>query len=109
MDQEEKLQILRSARLLEEYENTPRTFNDPYAEMSDIEKSKLIIYLQELLEEQKRQVREQREIASRERARADQLMSKLDERMAQAMARSQAGSDILRPPAIFKNTSLAER
>lgn len=52
MDQEEKLQILRSARLLEEYENTPRTFNDPYAEMSDIEKSKLIIYLQELLEEQ---------------------------------------------------------
>ena len=50
MDQEEKLQILRSARLLEEYENTPRTFNDPYAEMSDIEKSKLIIYLQELLE-----------------------------------------------------------
>ena len=79
MDQEEKLQILRSARLLEEYENTPRTFNDPYAEMSDIEKSKLIIYLQELLEEQKRQVREQREIASRERARADQLMSKLDD------------------------------
>ena len=79
MDQEEKLQILRSARLLEEYENTPRTFNDPYAEMSDIENSKLIIYLQELLEEQKRQVREQREIASSERARADQLMSKLDD------------------------------
>lgn len=47
--------------------------------MSDNEKSKLIIYLQELLEEQKRQVREQREIASRERARADQLMSKLDD------------------------------
>lgn len=41
------------------YENTPPAFNDPYFDMSDIEKSKLIIYLQELLEEQKRQVREQ--------------------------------------------------
>ena len=53
MDQEEKLQILRSARLLEEYENTPEPLTIHMLEMSDIEKSKLIIYLQELLEEQK--------------------------------------------------------
>lgn len=32
--------------------------NTPYTEMSEIEKSKLIIYLQELHEEQKRQIRE---------------------------------------------------
>lgn len=79
MDREEKQQILQSSRLLEAYENTPRPFNDPYIEMSDIEKSKLILYLQELLEEQKRQAKEQQEIALKERARADQLMSKLDE------------------------------
>lgn len=85
MDLEEKLQILQSAKLLEAYENTPRPFNDPYVEMTSTEKSKLIIYLQELLEEQKRQVKAQqlqaetqRELAEKERANADQLMAKLD-------------------------------
>lgn len=78
MDLEEKLQILQSAKLLEAYENTPRPFNDPYVEMTSTEKSKLIIYLQELLEEQKRQVKAQREFAEKERANANQLMAKLD-------------------------------
>lgn len=92
MDREEKLQILRSARQLEAYENTPPAFNDPYVEMSDIEKSKLIIYLQKLLEEQKRQAEEQREFALKERARADRLMEKMDELLQMMKSREKENS-----------------
>lgn len=60
MDEREKEHILQSARLLQEYENTPAAFTDPYSDMSDIEKSKLIIYQQELLARQDRQAEDLR-------------------------------------------------
>lgn len=64
MDNDERVWIQRSPRLLGEHENAPRIFVNPYSGMIPGEKSKLIIYQQELIE--------------REKARADRVDAKLD-------------------------------
>ena len=71
MDQAERDFIRRSAARVEEWENTPRPFDDPYSDMNTEEKSKLLVYLQqtidnlnntvESLREELRQSREQKE------------------------------------------------
>lgn len=86
MGQDERDFILNSAARLEEWESTPRSFEDPYREMTTEEKSKLLIYQQRLLDEQHRQVQEQSETAAREKARADELLSKMDKMLAQQTA-----------------------
>ena len=47
----ENKKILESARILERWENTPTPFEDPYSDMSDMEKSKLIQLLIEQRDE----------------------------------------------------------
>lgn len=42
MANKENEKILESAQSLERWENTPTSWEDPYSDMSDIEKSKLI-------------------------------------------------------------------
>ena len=41
--------IYQNGKRIEEYENTPREFVDPYADMTGEEKSKLILMLQDML------------------------------------------------------------
>ena len=89
MDEREREHILRSARLLQEYENTPAAFNDPYSEMSDIEKLKQIIYQQELLEKQSRQAEDERRQAEDERRQNEELRRQIDALVAQ-LAQSNA-------------------
>ena len=71
MDQTDRDFIRLSAARVEEWENTPRPFDDPYSDMNTEEKSKLLVYLQqtidnlnntvESLREELRQSREQKE------------------------------------------------
>ena len=78
MDQAERDFIRRSAARVEEWENTPRPFDDPYSDMNTEEKSKLLVYLQqtidnlnntvESLREELRQSREQKEELLRSQA-----------------------------------------
>lgn len=58
MDQSERDFILESARRVEEWENTPRAFMDPYSDMTSEEKSKLLVYQQELLANKERELAE---------------------------------------------------
>lgn len=74
MDQDERDFILESAHKIEEWENTPRTFVDPYSDMTSEEKSKLLAYQQELL-------------AGKERENAE-LHAKLD-RLIESQKKSQ--------------------
>ena len=75
MDKYEIEQILRSARLLEEYENTPASFVDPYSDMSEIDKSKLLVYQQELIQSLYRQMEDQRKESS---SQIERLIAKVD-------------------------------
>lgn len=58
MDQGERDFILESARRVEDWENTPRRFVDPYQDMTSEEKSKLLIYQQGLIANKEREVAE---------------------------------------------------
>lgn len=51
MGQDERDFILKSAKRVEEWENTPRTFEDPYSDMSSEEKSKLIIHQASIIQD----------------------------------------------------------
>lgn len=86
MGQDERDFIINSAARLKEWESTPRSFEDPYRDMTTEEKSKLLICQQRLLDEQLRQVQQQSETAAREKARAEELLSKMDKMMAQQSA-----------------------
>lgn len=77
----ENNKILESARILERWENTPTPFEDPYSDMSDIEKSKLIQLLIEQRDDLKRlleEMRQREENSSRER---DALQKRVTELM----------------------------
>lgn len=56
MGQDERDFILESARKVEEWENTPRVFEDPYSDMTSEEKSRLLVYQQELLAVKEREI-----------------------------------------------------
>lgn len=60
MASKENEKILESARILERWENIPTPWEDPYSDMSDIEKSKLIQLLMEQRDDQKRLLEEMR-------------------------------------------------
>ena len=86
MANNENEKILESARLLERWENTPAPWEDPYSDMSDIEKSKLILYLMEQREEQrKREESQQKQIAELMR-NSQQTTEKLDKYIQQISA-----------------------
>ena len=86
MEQDERDFILNSAARLREWENTPRDFDDPYRDMTTEEKSRLLIYQQQMLEEKRRQMGAIESQAARERARADEQTAKLDKIMTQLSA-----------------------
>jgi len=79
----ENEKILELARILERWENTPTPYTDPYSDMSDIEKSKLILLLMEqrdYLRKLQEEMRQREEKSSRER---DALLQRIAELMEQ--------------------------
>lgn len=81
MDTPETDFIYQNGKRIEEYENTPREFVDPYADMTGEEKSKLILMLQDML-------RQREDEAKKKDEKNNQLNNKLDE-----MLRRQAESN----------------
>ena len=73
--------IYQNGKRIEEYENTPREFVDPYSDMTTEEKSKLILILQDML-------RQREDEAKKKDEKNNQLNNKLDE-----MLRRQAESN----------------
>ena len=58
MNRDKKDIILESAALLREWETAPDSWSDPYSDMSDIEKSKLLYLLSQLHESDQRKLEE---------------------------------------------------
>ena len=58
MNRDNKDIILESAALLREWETAPDSWSDPYSDMSDIEKSKLLYLLSQLHESDQRKLEE---------------------------------------------------
>jgi putative transposase len=81
MPQDERDFILNSAARLEEWENTPRDFEDPYCDMTTEEKSKLLILQQQMLDERQLQVEAAEARAARSEAKLDKIMSQLSQLM----------------------------
>lgn len=50
MDNKEKELLLASSRLLQEWESGPVRFNDPYPDMTSEEKSKTMVYQQQMIQ-----------------------------------------------------------
>lgn len=75
----ENEKILESAKNLERWENTPTPYTDPYSDMSDIEKSKLIQLLMEQLEDQKRLLEDMRKREEESSRKNDALQQRLTE------------------------------
>ena len=71
--------IYQNGKRIEEYENTPREFVDPYSDMTTEEKSKLILLQQRMLEEKEAQARSKDEEAKKKDAENARLHTKLDE------------------------------
>ena len=82
MTSEEKDKILASARMLEQWEKTPAPWEDPYSDMTETEKSKLI----ELLIDQRDESRRREEAASRKREELQKRISELMEQHTRQMA-----------------------
>lgn len=68
MDDSEKDIILHNREMLQWSDRNAGSFIDPYSEMSDIEKSKLIIYQQQMNEQLRVQVAKLTELIERERS-----------------------------------------
>lgn len=77
----ENNKILESARILERWENTPTPFEDPYSDMSDIEKSKLIQLLIEQRDDLKRLLEEMRQREENSSREKDALQKRVTELM----------------------------
>ena len=58
MNRDNKDIILESAALLREWETAPDSWSDPYSDMSDIEKSKLLYLLSQFHESDQRKLEE---------------------------------------------------
>lgn len=71
--------VIESAKNLERWENTPTPYTDPYSDMSDIEKSKLIQLLMEQLEDQKRLLEDMRKREEESSRKNDALQQRLTE------------------------------
>lgn len=81
MASNENEKILESARILERWENTPTPYTDPYSDMNDIEKSKLI----QLLMDQRDEARRREEAASQESAALQNRIIELIDRNSRQM------------------------
>lgn len=83
MASKENEKILASAWNLERWENTPTPYTDPYSDMSDIEKSKLIQLLMEQRDDQKRLLEETREREEKSSRKIEALLQRITELMDQ--------------------------
>lgn len=83
MASKENEKILASAWNLERWENTPTPYTDPYSDMSDIEKSKLIQLLIEQRDDLKRLLEETREREEKSSRKIEALLQRITELMDQ--------------------------
>ena len=105
MDQTERDFIRRSAARVEEWENTPRPFDDPYSDMNTEEKSKLLVYLQQIIDnlnntveslrEELRQSREQKEELLRGQADLRSALNVLSQSLLSAEAAQKKAESVI--------------
>lgn len=82
MASKENEKILESSQILKRWEDTPTPWDDPYSDMSEMEKSKLI----QLLIEQRDDTRRREEQASREREALQRRLTELMEQNSRQIA-----------------------
>lgn len=83
MASKENENILESAWNLERWENSPTPYTDPYSDMSDIEKSKLIQLLIEQRDDLKRLLEETREREEKSSRKIEALLQRITDLMDQ--------------------------
>ena len=93
------------AACVEAWENTPRPFDDPYSDMNTEEKSKLLVYLQqtidnlnntvESLREELRQSREQKEKLLRDQADLRSALKDLSQSLLSAEAAQKKADSVI--------------